>query len=150
MIPDRPFLSSGKRSPQRPSAARKPPRILLADDDDEMLALLTWVLQREGYEVTACADGLGLMEHVAPTVLGQRLEDYDLVISDIRMTWVTGLEALRGMHGRQGTPPPIILITAFGDNKTHAEGRRLGAVAMLDKPFEIDDLLAMIRDIVAL
>jgi DNA-binding response OmpR family regulator len=57
------------------------------------------------------------------------------------MPGVSGLSVLAGLHELQNAPP-IILITAFGDPATHAEAKRLGAGAMIDKPFEIAELIS--------
>ena len=65
------------------------------------------------------------------------------------MPGFTGLEILKVMYQYENCPPTI-LITAFGDEEIHAEAIRLGAAAMFDKPFEIDDLLANIHEIVSL
>jgi DNA-binding NtrC family response regulator len=63
----------------------------------------------------------------------------DLVISDERMPGMAGLEVLDALR-RAGWPTPFILITGFGDQATHASARRLGASAVFDKPFDLDDL----------
>ena len=75
-------------------------------------------------------------------------EEFDVIVSDIRMPGVTGLSVLAGLRGIEGTPP-IILISAFGDEETHAEARELGAAALLDKPFEMSDLLDRVRDAIS-
>jgi two-component system response regulator (stage 0 sporulation protein F) len=122
------------------------PRILVAEDDDEMRLLLAWSLRWEGYEVTQCRNGIELLD-----ALGEALAKGDpnriaLVISDIRMPEISGLQILRGL-GRTGKFPPMILITAFGDDETHAAADRLGAAAFFDKPFQIDNLMAKVREI---
>ena len=70
--------------------------------------------------------------------------EYDLIISDIRMPGVTGLEVLEGASQTDGFPP-MILITAFGNEETHEQAERLGAVAFLDKPFEIELMIETVR-----
>jgi DNA-binding response OmpR family regulator len=57
------------------------------------------------------------------------------------------LEALKTC-GYIGKFPPVILITAFGDQWTHAQARKLGAVDIIDKPFDIDDLVERVRQLV--
>lgn len=121
--------------------------ILLAEDDEEMRSLLALVLRKEGYLVTECPDGMSLLEQLSPFFLpGQEENIFDLIISDIKMPGVTGMEILMGANER-GDFPPIILITAFGDRKTHDQAERLGAVALFDKPFDINDLLDKVRTI---
>jgi DNA-binding NtrC family response regulator len=70
----------------------------------------------------------------------------DLVISDIRMPGLSGLEILEGLSKREDFPP-FVLITAFGDAATHAAAEQNGALALFDKPFDIDDLVEKVRKI---
>jgi len=127
---------------------KKEKYILLAEDDDEMRTLLSLVLFQAGYKVVECPDGWSLLERLESHILpGVKHEDVDLVISDIRMPGVTGLEILRGLPKGEGYPP-IILITAFGDEKTHHKAEQFGVAAIFDKPFEMDDLLSKVREII--
>lgn len=118
-------------------------RILLAEDDDAFRELLAMSLRERGHTVVECRTGMDVVRRITEFSEAHEAIDFDLVISDIRMPGVTGLEALEGMRELDGWPPTI-LITAFGDHETHEEARRLGAAAMIDKPFEIDDLLAAV------
>jgi CheY-like chemotaxis protein/anti-sigma regulatory factor (Ser/Thr protein kinase) len=119
-------------------------RILLAEDDDAFREILAMSLRDRGHTVVECRTGIDIVRCISEFTETQRAIDFDLVISDIRMPGVTGLEALEGMRDLDGWPP-VILITAFGDRETHEEARRLGAAAMIDKPFEIADLLAAVN-----
>lgn len=126
-------------------------RILLAEDDEEMRGALAKTLRQDGYEVTECGDGFRLREYLgsmllSPEVLGREPETFDLIVSDIQMPGVTGLTVLEGVQLFEGFPPAI-LITAFGDEETHAKAQRLGAAAILDKPFEMKDLLVRVHEI---
>ncbi len=114
------------------------PHILLAEDDPELLELLIFVLLRAGYQVTGCDNGLQLLEEL------ERVESYDLVISDLRMPALTGLEVLESQFDNSQCPP-FICMTAFGDEKTHATAQKLGAVATIDKPFDLDDMIELIQ-----
>jgi DNA-binding response OmpR family regulator len=138
----------GKTSgPERVNPER--PSVLLAEDDGELRALLSWSLRQEGFRVTECGHGVALLDHLGASVLGEEPEEvFDLVISDIRMPGVSGLTVLEGLRGRKEFPP-IILITAFGDEETHDKARRFGAVALFDKPFGIEDLLRKAREVVS-
>ena len=122
-------------------------RILLAEDDDEMRRLLARALCETGYEVTECRHGMDVVKRLEAFILGKDALDYELIISDILMPGLTGLEILEELHECRGFPP-VILITAFGDEGVHARARKFGAAAMFDKPFEIDDLLSKVREIV--
>jgi len=122
---------------------RPPARVLLAEDDAEMRSLLQLSLEDAGYEVTALANGVDLLHELERAHRTPTRPPYGLVVSDVRMPGPTGLEILDALHGRAWLPP-VILITAFGDAALHEEGRRLGAVAVLDKPFETDRLVALV------
>jgi DNA-binding response OmpR family regulator len=122
-------------------------RILLAEDDVEMRALLVWSLRREHYDVTECVDGFDLLSKLEGFLRDfGGLAGFDLVISDICMPGATALEVLESMRGCENLPP-VILVTAFGDAHTHSEAARLGAAVLFDKPFEIRDLLAKVREL---
>jgi DNA-binding response OmpR family regulator len=122
-------------------------RILLAEDDKEMRSLLALMLRKEGYQVRECMDGLSLLDMLSSFFLpDEEHENFDLIISDIRMPGVTGMEILMGANELDDFPP-IILITAFGDKETHVLAERLGAVALFDKPFDIDEMLEKVRAI---
>lgn len=125
-----------------------PYHILLAEDDMEMRALLVLSLRKAGYKVTECRDGVGLLTHLGAFLLPDESEheDVDLIISDIRMPGFTGMEVLEGMPKNKGFPF-MILITAFGDEETHALAKKFGAAAMFDKPFDMDDLLAKVHEL---
>lgn len=122
--------------------------ILLAEDDTEMRALLALSLRKIGYNVTECRDGVGLLTYLGAFLLPDKSEHehVDLIISDIRMPGFTGMELLEGAPKNEGFPP-MILITAFGDEETHAQAKEFGAAAMFDKPFDMDDLLAKVREL---
>jgi len=123
-------------------------RILVAEDDDEMRALLTWRLANAGFEVAECNHGIDLINRIDP--IGELVppESFDLIISDVRMPGITGLEVLDDVQ-RCGTKcPPVILITAFGDQETHRQAHKLGAAAMFDKPFDIGELLTKVDELI--
>jgi DNA-binding response OmpR family regulator len=113
-----------------------------------MRSLLALSLRRAGFWVTPCRDGSDLLSQLTPFILDEVPVGFDLIVSDIRMPLVTGLEILEDLPQREGFPP-IILITAFGDRHTHERACELGAVATLDKPFKMEDLLALVRESLA-
>ncbi len=130
----------------RKSASTDLYRILLAEDDKEMLVLLAQALRRAGYEVIECHNGWELLNQIESLTTFDKFENIDLIISDIRMPGVTGMEVLEGSHKLKGFPL-MILITAFGDEQTHEKAERLGVTAVFDKPFDIDDLIYKVRKI---
>lgn len=122
------------------------PRILLAEDDGDMRALLASFLRQAGYDVVECRDGIELLDKIEGYGPPDEQTDFDLIISDICMPGVTGLSLLEGLRQWEELRPlKMILITAFGDEQTRERARRLGAVAVLDKPFDLEDLVAKAR-----
>jgi CheY-like chemotaxis protein len=121
-------------------------RILVAEDDNEMRRLLVHAIFESGYEVIQCHDGIEFFKHLESFILNKASLDFDLIISDILMPGLTGLEIFEDLHDYKGFPP-MILITAFGDDNIHQKAKRLGAAGLFDKPFEIDDLLEKIHEI---
>jgi CheY-like chemotaxis protein len=123
------------------------PRVLIAEDDDKMRQLLAKVVRAAGYAVVECRDGIELFGHLEAFVGRQTALEFDAIVSDILMPGPTGLEILEALHDHTGFPP-VILITAFGDKGTHTRAQKARAAAVLDKPFELDELLAKLHEIV--
>lgn len=122
-------------------------RVVVADDDHDLREMLALAMRREGYEVIELEDGWQLLQYLAKQMLvdGER-SSVDLVISDVRMPGTSGLNVLAGVQwGRN--PPPFILVTAFADDQTQAEAWRLGAVALVAKPFSLDEMRTLVRDV---
>ena len=113
-------------------------RILVADDEQSMRELLAIVLRREGYEVLLADNGKAAIE-----LLEQ--EPVDLLISDIKMPDMSGVDVLRAA---KKLDPDIlgIMITAFASTETAIEAMRLGACDYLSKPFDIDLLKMKVRE----
>jgi DNA-binding NtrC family response regulator len=130
------------QEPLAPEGAVRPIRVLLAEDDLEMRRLLVCTLQRAHCEVTEASTGLQLSEQLQ---LAQEAHSpsFDLVISDVRMPGCSGLDVLGALR-RTDVRTPVILITGFGDAETHAEAHRLGALAVFNKPFDMDDLHTLV------
>lgn len=115
------------------------PRILVVDDDPGMRRSLAIMLRRERYQVTETGSVLEAAGRL------QR-EDYDLVISDLLMEPLNGLDLL-GLVRRYQPTCPAIIITAFGTPEKRSEALRLGALDFLEKPLRPAELLLQIRDI---
>lgn len=107
--------------------------LLLAEDDPEMRSLMEAVLADEGFAVESVPDGLALVARAAER------PDLVLIVTDLQMPNLTGLGAVRRIR-RLGLEVPILLITAYGNPRVHGEALRLGASAVLDKPFKMSTL----------
>jgi CheY-like chemotaxis protein len=127
---------------QAPRTQRR--RLLLAEDDAAFRTLLQMALVGDGYDVVAVKDGAELLERLSVSLSSGSANDrFDVVVSDVRMPGWTGLNVLLSMR-HEANPPPVVLITAFGDERLHEQAMMAGAVAVLDKPFELDDLRALV------
>ena len=128
-----------KPEPGRPvMIAGRPARILIAEDDLEMRRLLVSDLRSEGYEVLESENGYELLEAMRMLLFDGEAVPVDLVVSDERMPGLLGTEVL-GLLRTAKWPTPFLLITAFGDPQTHDDALRLGAAAVIDKPFDLDE-----------
>jgi DNA-binding NtrC family response regulator len=120
------------------------PCVLVADDDPDMLREVTRALRGSGCVVVGVASADLLLDYLGRCVnFGGRFLVPDVIVSDIRMPGYSGLELLQALHEAH-YDTPVILMTAFGDPRTHEEARLLGAVATFDKPFDADDLTTAI------
>jgi len=124
--------------PIAPSADRRPPRILVVDDERSMRELLAIVLRREGYEVLLAENGRAAVD------LLER-EPVDLLISDIKMPDLSGVDVLRAAK-KIDQDILGIMITAFASTETAVEAMRLGACDYLSKPFDVDLLKMKVRE----
>lgn len=127
-------------------------RILLAEDAEDMRTVIALRLRQQGYSVTECGDGAELLaelkDYVGNVPAEARKRQFDLIISDIRMPGVFGSSVVEG-GTEYGNFPPTILITAFGDDETHERAKQFGVTAVLDKPFDMNDLLSKVREALA-
>jgi len=112
--------------------------ILVIDDDAIACEFLQEALSREGYEVDSYTSG--------KEALKKDLPQYDLLMSDIRMPEMDGLQFLRQVHERL-PELPVILMTAYGSLETTMEALRLGAWDYISKPFSPDAIRAMVHKV---
>ncbi len=113
-------------------------RVLLADDDEELTALLGEYLSEEGYAVTTTTDGRDAVEAaIAATV--------DLIVLDIMMPRMNGIEVLRRIRARSQIP--VLMLTARGDDVDRITGLNLGADDYVPKPCSPGELEARVRAI---
>jgi DNA-binding NtrC family response regulator len=113
------------------------PKILLVDDEPSILSVLCTVLRSEDYEVTAAADGQQAIELI-------KSNDFDLVISDIRMAPINGMDILKVVH-QERPDVSVIMLTAYGSVETAIEALKLGAFDYVTKPFKVDELLITVQ-----
>lgn len=113
--------------------------ILVIDDDPGMLRALNKVLSGEGATVS-CANWAG----DGIDILTKREKQIDLVITDLRMPFVTGMTVVYAIH--EILPRlPVIVLTAFANPEVRAACREQGAAAFLEKPLDSQELIAAVR-----
>ncbi|MFA0028153.1 response regulator [Vibrio breoganii] len=113
------------------------PHILLVDDDTELTALLEDILTYEGFTVSQAHNGIEGLEAIN--------EDIDLILLDIMMPKMSGMEMLKQL--RENWQTPVLFLTAKGEEVDRVIGLELGADDFLPKPFSDRELLARIRAI---
>jgi len=122
--------------------------VLLADDDSQMRYVLAHHLRKWGYAVVEARDGHHLDAMIEALILDtpDHRPHVDVVLTDVRMPGPSGMQALARLHAHR-VELPIILMTAFGDPDLHTEARLLGAAAVFDKPFDLDDLCTAVLNL---
>ncbi len=112
--------------------------ILVADDEEDLRWSLSKSLQRKGspYHVTCVGDGDSALAELQE-------RNYDLVVSDLRMPGVSGVELIREIRSRK-PQVPIIVMTAYGSEEVQREAQRHNAL-YIEKPFDIARLRELIR-----
>jgi two-component system response regulator PilR (NtrC family) len=113
-------------------------RILVVDDEESIREFLEIMLKKEGYEVTLAEDGQKAKDLLAK-------KSFDMIISDLQMPNVTGIELLK--YVKESYPETVfMLITAFGTTETAVEAMKMGAYDYLTKPFKIDEVRLNIQN----
>ena len=126
----------------RTAITGKHKRILAIDDDILVRESIKLLLGRAGYSVTVVPDG-------RTAVMMCEQQDFDLMLTDMRMPGMDGLETLKAIRkvlkkvGRE--PKPEIIMTAYEDRKAKAEAAAIGVREFLMKPFELDAFLSLIQ-----
>ncbi len=111
-------------------------RVVVVEDDSDIASLLTDILDAEGYEPVAVSDSATLNSE-----LGRRP---DLVVLDLRLTHGGPDNILRTLREREMSDVPVLLLSAASDLPERA--RELGVTRYLAKPFELEELLGILRD----
>ena len=112
-------------------------RLLLVEDDATLRQALAFNLTREGYEVASVADGESALE-------AGRNDRLDLILLDVMLPGMSGVEVLRVLRG-EGVTTPVIILSAKGDEIDRVVGLKIGADDYVAKPFSRPELLARIE-----
>jgi two-component system, chemotaxis family, chemotaxis protein CheY len=115
-----------------------PKRALTVDDSKTMREMVTFALKDGGFDVIEAEDGCQALDRLA----GQSV---DVIITDLNMPNMNGLELIRALRAKPATQfTPILMLTTEADDAKKQEGRSAGATGWIVKPFTPDKLLAVV------
>lgn len=118
-----------------------PKKVLAVDDSATMRQLVKMTLTRSGYDVLEAEDGAKALQKATADI-------FDLVLSDINMPVMTGIELLRSLRKlAQYKFTPIVLVTTESQVEKKQEGKAAGATGWIVKPFEPEQLLAVVTKV---
>ncbi|HEU4404526.1 MAG TPA: response regulator [Polyangiaceae bacterium] len=122
--------------------------VIIAEDHDDQRALFALTCEKEGFEVLEATNGQELVELIRSQHDRGWLSDVVLVISDIMMPGLTGLDA-RETLARDGLDVPFLFVSALNDPETRARALSMPSLGLLAKPFELETLRRFLRERVA-
>jgi CheY-like chemotaxis protein len=114
-------------------------KVLVADDDDDLRAIMASALRADGYSVVEAHDGVELLALIAAT-----LDDWaarpDAIVVDVRMPHISGLGVLDHLQRAHVKLPSVVITGLSNQGSVDVIAKKLGAIGVLHKPFDIDDL----------
>jgi DNA-binding response OmpR family regulator len=117
-------------------------KILVAEDEPMLLKTIELKLKKEGYEVIVTSDGRQAAEQIESA-------DPDMVITDIMMPYVSGLELINLIRQKLNRKTPVIILSAMEQEKVVMEAFELGADDYITKPFSLNELVIRVKRLVA-
>ena len=117
---------------------RRTPRVVIAEDDEAMRTVLCELVSGLGVDVAQASSGGDLVRLLTDD------HPVDLIITDVRMPWMSGFNVAVSARN-SGLGVPIIIVTAFPDAALRAQVERLGSAVLLAKPFRPEELLTLVR-----
>ncbi|MEE8368760.1 MAG: sigma-54 dependent transcriptional regulator [Thermoanaerobaculia bacterium] len=115
-------------------------RILVVEDRESLRTMLQRALVQDNYDVSVAEDGAAGIRQVQE-------EEFDLVLTDLRLPHGSGIEVLRACQ-ELPAGPPVVVLTAYGTVESAVEAMKLGAIDFLEKPVDLDELSGLIKNIV--
>ena len=112
--------------------------ILIVDDDRQLRIALEKIFRKDGYSVSTASNGIEACELVAQ-------DEYDLIITDIRMPEKSGIELLNSIK-KYDPEIPIIVMTAYGEPLSYQNAMEKGAIEYIHKPIKKDAILEIVRN----
>lgn len=120
------------------------PHVLLAEDELYVRLTVSFALEEAGMEVTAVDNGARALEHLTGVAMEHR--PVDLLVTDLQMPCMTGMELIRNLRD-QGLRVPILVLSAWATREMLARIRELWQVDFLEKPFEARDLMIHVNQL---
>ena len=121
--------------------SKEPPKALVVEDERDLTTLIAYHLERHGIRTTTAADGeIGLM-------LATRNE-FDVIILDLMLPSVSGLEISRQIHARKQPAPPVVIVTAVSPEIVATIREKLFAEEVIFKPFKPQDLVNCVTTLI--
>ncbi len=114
------------------------PKILICDDTPDILEMVQFILEGEGYEVTTVETGREVLRAI------DRVEP-DLVLLDLRMPGLDGYGVMRELRLKEGASPPVVILSAKGLEEDRRAALAAGALDYLIKPFTVARLLETVK-----
>jgi len=119
-------------------------KLLLVEDDPQIRGLVNLLLRREDIQITEAADGGETMQYLAN-------ETYDVILLDIMMPVMDGYEVLRRIRTETiNAHTPVVILTSRAQDADILKGYALGATLYITKPFEPEDLVAQVHQLLGL
>jgi len=119
-------------------------RVLVADDNDDMRSRVTETLQAHGCVTLEARNGEEVLDLLV-VALDDPVLRPDVIVAEVRMPRLSGLGVLAALR-RANCTVPVIMTTIVSDDSIHTVAKRNGAVRVLNKPFDLRDLLVAVQD----
>ena len=116
-------------------------KILVVDDEEGARELFNTILSDEGYEVTLAVNGEDALSRMKGVI-------YDLVVTDIKMPGMDGLQLLQEIR-KEGSKADVIMVTAYGEVESYLKAMSLGAAEYINKPIRIKELKRIVHKVLS-
>jgi len=114
-------------------------RILIVDDSATIRTAVAMTLDKNGYQTVSAVDGIDALDKISNT-------DVDMVITDLNMPNMDGFSLTKALRENQKTKfKPIIILTTETDNEKKLQGKKAGASGWIEKPFQANNLIKVVR-----
>lgn len=132
-----------QNSQRRVEGVRLPhKRVLVADDDPELRQVIRQILESAGIEVQEASSGVELLSRLA------KGGSFDLVVTDVQMPWASGEQVMQAAR-TAGYAMPVVLMTAFADDRLRRTVAAIPGAMLIEKPFDVRRLVEVVRSVLS-